>query len=149
MQKHYTTKAKREALAKSVSEVLALFMGEGEALTPCKLYPDEWEYRREGFETARGRVSHLSVRTCPYGLSVHIKFSAPQFAPPGAGVSGKWNHYTWTSDMEAIQGEIARILYDVRPNGQVRYDRPNMSGYWIAQREAFAAKGEERSHDKN
>jgi len=134
MKKHFTNKAKRKALAKVTSATLAEFMGVGEALTTCDLYPLEWKYRREDFETSRGRVSHLHVRVCPYGLSVHIKFGAPQFAPSGASASGKWNHYVWTSDVEAIQDDLIQILYEVRPNGRVRSDRPDMRDYWIAQR---------------
>jgi len=137
MQKHFTNKAKREALAKSVNDMLAFFMGNGESLAQRYLHPLEWEYRREDFETARGKVSSLSVSTCPYGVSVHIKFSASQLAPVGSSSTGKWNHYILTNDFEAIQHELTRILYEVRPNGLVRSDRPDMGDYWEAR---FAAE---------
>jgi hypothetical protein len=148
MSEFLSTRAKRRKMADFIGDVASGVFGQNVALIECDLYDDEHVFEKQNFETARGECQNLTIRVCPRGVTVYVKFAAPQFAPPGANPhSGKWNHYVWprgessvSEYRQTVDFELRAILQQVEPNGATRQNLPDLSGFWAQQRAEFAAQ---------
>lgn len=137
-----STKAKRKAMAALVSRVATQALGFPVALAPSELDPDEFYFQIEGVESERGPVDWITLDVCPRGVNLHTKFRFREFAPSGAGGSGKWNHYIWPesdgtfdSFAAAVEVELSHLLGKIKTRrGAIRADRPSMADYWAFER---------------
>ena len=148
MQNHLSTIAKRAALARRLEPVASAALGLPVTLTRSDLDRDELGWRIENVESARGPVHWVHLSICPRGVNLHTKFGFREFAPAGAGGSGKWNHYLWpragqdaASYADSVVEEVGLLLSQIRViPGVVRADRPSMLDWWAQEREKFAAE---------
>ena len=137
-----STKSKRKAMAALVSRVATQALGFPVALAPSDLDPEEWHFRIEDMESERGPVDWIALEVCPRGVNLHTKFRFREFAPSGAGGSGKWNHYIWPESDDApesfaaaVEVELSHLLGKIKTRpGTVRADRPSMADYWAFER---------------